>query len=98
MERQYPTSLPSSLENIFKKVGFKGGVMLYSIVGDELSSEDFLYLTIDYVARVCWAFHSQGQIDFLRVYKEAFFDFSYCRKGFESTYISLFNRAIVRLS
>lgn len=75
-EKQYQQyyTLPSS-ENIFKEAGFKGGVLLYTMTGDKLSNEDFLYLATDYVARVCWAFHSQNQIDFLRVYKVAFFDF-----------------------
>lgn len=91
-EKQYQQyyTLPSS-ENIFKEAGFKGGVLLYTILGDKLNNEDFLYLAIDYVARVCWAFHSQNKIDFLRVYKETFFDFKISKTTKEIAFGKLLN-------
>ena len=91
-EKQYQQyyTLPSS-ENIFKEAGFKGGALLYTILEDKLNNEDFLYLAIDYVARVCWAFHSQNQIDFLRVYKETFFDFKISKTTKETAFGKLLN-------
>jgi hypothetical protein len=62
-------------EAYYKKVGLKGSVLIYSVSNNTLSKEDFLYLIIDYIARVCWAFHSQNQIAFLKMYKESFFDY-----------------------
>jgi hypothetical protein len=73
-EKKY-ISPSSTLDSLYKKVGFRGVVLPYTIQGGGLDNEDFLYLAIDYVARVCWAFHSQNTIDYLKIYKDSFFDF-----------------------
>jgi hypothetical protein len=62
-------------ETYYKKVGLKGSLLDYQVSHNTLDTEDHLYLIIDYIARVCWAFHSQNQIEFLKVYKESFFDY-----------------------
>lgn len=67
----------TELENVYKMIGLKGILMHYQFLGDDLSEKDFLYLATDYVARVCWAFHQQGNkaIEYLKNYKKSFFDF-----------------------
>jgi hypothetical protein len=64
-----------NIESMYREAGFHGLVMDYRIVRDELNEKDFIYFAIDYIARVCWAFHNQNQIDFLNNYKKVFFDF-----------------------
>jgi len=49
--------------------------MTYETAGDLLTEQEAIYFMIDYIARVCWAFHSQNQIHYLYVYKRAFFNF-----------------------
>ncbi len=62
-------------EDTYKKAGFRGIILQYNISEEDFNDKEFLYLTIDYIARVCWAFHSQGAIGFLKNYKQVFFDY-----------------------
>lgn len=64
-----------SLELMYRDAGFHGLVMNYKIVDDGLNKKDYIYFAIDYIARVCWAFHNKNQIGFLDNYKKVFFDF-----------------------
>lgn len=77
-ETLHPNSVIKNLSGIgdkyYKNVGLKRG-LIYCISGDELTTGEYFYFVTDYIARICWAFNTQKQINFLINYKRSFLDY-----------------------
>lgn len=55
-----------------ESVGLRNPTICYSILESNLEPIDYIWMTADYIARICWAFHAQKKTDYLDTVSRAF--------------------------